>query len=221
MLARVCPAVLVGVLVLTLSQPVAAQTLTPEQQAAQVLNAGRRAYNEKQFPAAADRFREYIKTYGNQRDITAARYGLGLTLLDGNPRDLKGAVEVLNQAAGDGGFVERPFVLHYLGAAHRAQGHEATQLAETKPNEAPQHRQAAAQRYTEAAKWFGDATTAFVASAKAAEAKLKEAPEAKPAEPPKPDPTKPSLPAVNPALSNPARPAEWSARARGAQAEMR
>lgn len=211
---------LVGVLVASIGGQLSAQTLTPEQQAAQVLNAGRRAYNEKQFPAAADRFREYIKSYSNQRDITAARYGLGLTLLDGNPRDLKGAVEVLNQAAGDGGFVERPFVLHYLGAAHRAQGHEATQLAEAKPAEAPQHRQAAAQRYTEAAKWFGDATAAFLASAKVAEAKLKEAPEAKPAEPPKPDPTKPPPPAVNPALSNPTLLTEWSARSRCDQAEM-
>src|SRR5438067_1804604 len=50
--------------------------LKPEEQAAIVLAAGRKAYNEKQYPVAIDRFGEYLKTFGNQKDANSARYGL-------------------------------------------------------------------------------------------------------------------------------------------------
>ncbi len=135
--------------------------LTVEQQAAQVINAGRRAWNEKQYNVAADRFREYLKTYGNQKDATAARYGLGIVLLDGPQRDLKGAVEVLTQAAGDGGFVDRPSVLYYLATALRAQGYESLALADAKPNEAGTHRPAATRSFQDSLARFAEATAAF------------------------------------------------------------
>ena len=55
-----------------------AQQLSPEDAAALVLNAGRRAYNEQKFPAAAERFREFLKVAPNHKEAAAARYGLGL-----------------------------------------------------------------------------------------------------------------------------------------------
>ena len=39
--------------------------LKPEEMAAQILNAGNKAYNEKQYPVAMDRYREYLKTFSS------------------------------------------------------------------------------------------------------------------------------------------------------------
>jgi hypothetical protein len=47
--------------VLAIASYVSAQPpLKPEEQAALILNAGHRAYNEKQWNVAADRYREYM-----------------------------------------------------------------------------------------------------------------------------------------------------------------
>ena len=40
-------------------------TLKPEELAAQVINAANKAYNEKQFGVAVERYREYLKTHAN------------------------------------------------------------------------------------------------------------------------------------------------------------
>ena len=119
------------------------------------------------------------------------------------------------QASGDGGFVDRPFVLHYLAAAHRAQGYEALALAEAKPAEAATHKTTATQRFTEAAKFFGEATAALQNASKAAEAAAKAAADA-----PKPDPAKPAAAPADANAPSPAFLLEWSARSRCDQAEM-
>src|SRR5882757_3845849 len=73
-----------------------AQQLPPDEAALLVLNAGRRAFNEQKYPVAADRFREFLKVAPNHKDAPAARYGLGLVLMETG--DAKGALENLTQA---------------------------------------------------------------------------------------------------------------------------
>src|SRR5437764_10877508 len=75
--------------------------LTQDQAAALVLNSARKAYNEKNYTFAAARFREFLSKYGGHKDAPAARYGLALTLLDAKPKDYAGAVEQLQQLAGN------------------------------------------------------------------------------------------------------------------------
>ncbi len=72
----------IGALVVVTGGMVSAQQLSPDDAAALVLNAGRRAYNEQKFPAAAERFREFLKVAPNHKEAAAARYGLGLALLE-------------------------------------------------------------------------------------------------------------------------------------------
>ena len=81
--------------------------LKPEEQAAQIINAANKAFAEKQFPVAIDRYREYIKTHANQKDATLARYGLSLCLVEGPQKDYKVAIETLNQVVGVQEFVDR------------------------------------------------------------------------------------------------------------------
>ena len=89
--------------------PVSAQntTLKPEELAAQVINAANKAYNEKQFPVAIERYREYLKTHGNQKDATLARYGLALCLLEQPQKDFKVAIETLTPVVGVQEFADR------------------------------------------------------------------------------------------------------------------
>lgn len=155
-------------LVWALSAVATAQTATlkPEELAVQVLNAANRSYNEQQFGPATERFREYLKTYGNQKDVNLARYGLALCLLEAPQKDYKGAIEHLTPVVGVADFAERPLALYYLALAHRGLGQESLALAVAKPAEAAQHRATATQQFTPAAQRFGEAATAFVARSK-------------------------------------------------------
>src|SRR5206468_9503311 len=54
----------------------------PDQQAQMLLAGARRAYNEKNYPFAAARFRDFLSRFASHRDAPSARYGLALCLLD-------------------------------------------------------------------------------------------------------------------------------------------
>ena len=43
-----------------------------------LLDSARRAYNEKNYPFAITRFRDFLAKFGGHRDVPQARYGLGL-----------------------------------------------------------------------------------------------------------------------------------------------
>lgn len=168
-----------------------AQTLSPDDAAAQILNAAHRAYNEKNYPVAIERFRTFLQTAPNHRDSLPARYGLALALLDGPTKDPAAASEALQSVLANPNFPDRPFALYYLGLAQRLAGQQELARAESKPAEAPQHLALAQTRFTEAA-------TQFTAAATSLAARIKSAPDTK------------ELP---PDL-------EWSARARCDAAEM-
>ena len=74
------------------AQGLAAQS-KPDQAADMMLASARRAYNEKNYPFAVSRFREFLGRYGNHKEVIAARYGLALCLLEGPDGDLPPFVE--------------------------------------------------------------------------------------------------------------------------------
>lgn len=156
------------VLACVLTTPLAAQTanLKPEEQAAQLLNAANRAFNEKQIPVAIDRYREYVQKFANQPEIQAARYGLGLALLEQTPRDYKAATEALTPPAGAPEFPERAAALYYLASAYRGWGQDHLAQAVAKPQEAATLKQTANQHFAQAAQRFGDSHAAWMARPK-------------------------------------------------------
>lgn len=142
----------------------AGQQLKPDDQAAMTLNAGRRALNEKNHAAAADRFREFLKNFGGHKDAVAASYGLGLALLEGPQKDYNAAIEALNRVAGNNESPDRPRALYYLGLAQRGLGLADVAKGSGKPaNEAEAARNAAKPRFEQAAQKFGEAVAAFKA----------------------------------------------------------
>src|SRR5262245_24837432 len=68
---------------------------TTEHQAAMLLASARKAYNEKNFAFAAARFREFIQKHGNHKETNSARYGLALSLVEGDQRNYDQALEQL------------------------------------------------------------------------------------------------------------------------------
>ena len=60
----------------------AADPINPDEAALMVLSSGQRAYNEHNYQAAADRFREFLRQYGGRREAPPAQYGLGMSLLE-------------------------------------------------------------------------------------------------------------------------------------------
>ncbi len=133
---------------------VAAQP-TADQQAEAILNAGRKAYADANPKFAAEKFREFLDKYGAQADASAARYGLGLALLDLPDRDYQKALDAFTPAANDSKFPDRALALYYAGVSRR--GLRNSQRAA--PNEMPQAK--ANGHFTEAGKFFAQAREAF------------------------------------------------------------
>jgi TolA-binding protein len=145
-----------------------AQGQAPDQ-AAMLLDSARRAFNEKNYGFAAQRFKEYLQKFGGNKEAPAARYALALCLVQGPDRDYTAALENLNPLAGAKDMPEHPYVLYYLGLSHRGLGVKALATAEAKPNEAKQHQDNARQRFEEAARHYTSAITAFTDRAKTAD----------------------------------------------------
>jgi TolA-binding protein len=146
---------------IALTAPRASAQPTPDQQAAMILAAGQKAYNDANYPFAAERFREFLQKFGGHKDANAARYGLGLALLDIQPPDFPKAVEALSPPANEKNFKDHALARYYLGVAQRGLGHKELAEAVAKPNERPQRTQAANGRFTEAERSFTQAREAF------------------------------------------------------------
>src|SRR5262245_15726451 len=97
-------AVLIGSLLFTCVSPAHGQALTDDQKAVMVLSGAQRAYNEKNYPFAIERFREFLKTYGGHKHAQSARYGLGIALLESPQKDFAAAIEALQPVAGQADF---------------------------------------------------------------------------------------------------------------------
>src|SRR5258708_7582208 len=78
------------VLILT---PVATAQVPPDQQAEMILASARKAYTERNYPFAADRFREFLQKFGGHPKAADARYGLALVLLEQPQRQHAQAIE--------------------------------------------------------------------------------------------------------------------------------
>src|SRR5260370_1093509 len=149
-------------LVIVLAQaPAALAQVPPDQQAEMILASARKAYTERNYPFAADRFREFLQKFGGHAKAADARYGLALVLLEQPERNYALAAEQLQPLAGNKAMPEYPFVLYYLGLSKRALGLGELDQATAKPNEAPQRKQNANARFAEAAQHFAAAAAAF------------------------------------------------------------
>ena len=96
--------------------------MPPDQQAEMILASARKAYTERNYPFAADRFREFLQKFGGHAKAADARYGLALVLLEQPERQYAQAIEQLQNLAGNKAMPEHPFVLYYLGLSKRALG---------------------------------------------------------------------------------------------------
>lgn len=162
--------VLVGLTLFIAAAPAAAQ-MTPEQAAQMLLDSARRAYNEKNYSFARDRFHEFLQKHGGHKEANAAKYGLALCQIDGREKDYPAAVEQLQSIAAAKEMPEHPFVLYYLGLARRGIGVKELEQALAKPQEAAGRRNAAAQQFAQAEQQFAAAAAVFTAKIKTTDAK--------------------------------------------------
>ncbi|MFM7151218.1 MAG: tetratricopeptide repeat protein, partial [Gemmataceae bacterium] len=148
-----------GWLWLGFTLPVAGQ-MPAEQQAKMLLDSGKRAYNEKNYPFARDRFREFVQRFANLRDADQARFGLALCLLEGPERDFDRALEALQPLLGQKAFPDYAAAHYRAGVARRGQGLKALETPATQPQ--------AKTRFEEAARHFATAAEAYLDAARSA-----------------------------------------------------
>lgn len=131
-----------------LAGPALAQPPTADQQAEQLLASARKAFNDGNPRFAAEAFREFLEKFGGNANASAARYGLGLALLDLQPPDYPKAIDALGPLATAANFPDRANALYYLAVAHRGAGlKESGKEAEA--------------RFADAAKFFAQARAAY------------------------------------------------------------
>ena len=146
MTRRLLPAVVLFVLS---SLAAAQQPMPPDKQAEVALTAGQKAYNDGNLPLAAQQFQQVIQKFPNTPQVSAARFGLALCLLNSPEQDFARAIENLNGPAGDGNFADRGQALYQLGVAHRGLG-----LKDANAEAAAKRFQQAAQTFGTARDWF-------------------------------------------------------------------
>ena len=145
-----------------------AQKAGPDEAALAMLNSARRAFNEGNCAVAAERFREFLRTFPEHRESVSARFGLAISLVGLPDKDYKAVLEALQPLAERSDFPDRPLALYYLGAAHRGLAEQGSAQAEGKPpEEAKRLRAAAADRLEQAARSFAMAAGALAARLKA------------------------------------------------------
>ncbi len=140
---------------LALSQPSA------DQQAEAILNSGRKAYNAGNPQFAADRFTELLNKYGGTKHAQAARFALGLALIDLPARDYQKALTNLTSPASDAKFPDRALAIYFAGVCQRGLGQKELAEGIARPNEMSQRQNSAKVRFTEASKLFQQAREAF------------------------------------------------------------
>ncbi len=151
-----------AILGLALAAAPARAQLTPDQAADMLLNSARKGFNEKNYPFAVSKFREFLGKYGGHKNAPAARFGLGLALVEGFDKNYNEARDLLQGVANLKDFPDRPLALYYLGLAQRGLALNEWQLAQGKPPQEVQQRTAAArQRFGEAATSFSQALAGF------------------------------------------------------------
>ncbi len=160
------PARLAVAVVLLWASVLPAQQVSPDQAADMLLTSAKTAYNAKDFPFAAGRFREFLAKFANHKDAVSARYGLALAILDGPDKDYNAAVAELQPLAGAKDAPDYPFYLYYLGLAERGQGVKFLAQAAAMPQQAQQLKDQARGRFDDAAKQFAAALAAFSARVK-------------------------------------------------------
>ncbi|MDB5320406.1 MAG: hypothetical protein JWN40_2037, partial [Phycisphaerales bacterium] len=161
-----CAVAGVGLAVGAWAMPAGAQALSATDRAAMVLTTAKGAFNDQSYDVAAERFRDYIRLgAGNRLELAAARYGLGVCLIEGTTKDYKSAAEMLQIPASMAGFKDRAFALYYLGVAYRDQG-----------DPVPVRKRLTQPGLEAAATQFGLAAEAFVLLAPATIAEGKELP---------------------------------------------
>lgn len=130
-------------------------------EAAMMLDGATRALQEKNYPFATQRYREFLQKYGGHKEAPRARYGLALSLIDGPTRDYQQALEQLNPLAGARDFTEQPYVLYYLGVCQRGLGNRLLAQGEARPNETNNFRESARPKFEEAGRQFTAALQAL------------------------------------------------------------
>jgi TolA-binding protein len=151
--------------------------VTPEQAAELMLNGARKAYNEKNYPFAVTRFREFLGKFAGHKEALAARYGLALALIEGADKNYNEARDLLQGPASDKAFAEQPLAQYYLAVAVRGQGlKELADIDSRPPQEAANRRANAQKRFEESLPLFSAALASLVARARESAPGAKELP---------------------------------------------
>jgi len=129
-----------------------------------VLNSARRAYNEKDYAFAVERFREFLAKFGTSPDAVHAKLGLAMAILESGltaEEDCQTAVAQLSEVVKSQDFPQRPIALYYLGAGHRALARIALARAGESKEKATEHLGAALKSFEAAATHLATAADAL------------------------------------------------------------
>jgi TolA-binding protein len=128
--------------------------VSPQEQAAMIFGVANKAYTERNYNLAIEKYKEFLQKYGGFPQAPQARFALGVTYLEMPERKYNEALDQLQQAANNKNSPDYPQIAYYIGLIKRQQGVGELAQALAKSNEAQQRRQTANQRFNEAQQQF-------------------------------------------------------------------
>jgi TolA-binding protein len=117
----------------------------------------RQAYAKRDFKAAAQGYQAFLSKASDHAQAGLARYGLGLTLLQSPEREFAKAAELLEQAADDARFADRPAAHYWAAVASRLGASPGAADAAARLDRAARRFRQAAEAYAAAAPGVPDA----------------------------------------------------------------
>ncbi len=140
-----------------------------EKAATTLLAEARKAQEGRNYPAAIQHYRNLLARHADSKDAPAARFGLGVCLIEGQPRDDAAAAQQLRMLADNKEAGHYPSALLYFGLAERGLGFKELARPAGNAKEIDERRGDARKHFEEAAKQFASSADAFTARAKKAE----------------------------------------------------
>lgn len=111
-----------ALLALLLAAPPPGASAQAADPALDLLQQGQKAFAARDFKGAAQRYGDFVQKFPTHAQISPARFGLGLSLLQSGEPDGAKIAALLAPAADDTKFVERPDAIYWSGAALRQAG---------------------------------------------------------------------------------------------------
>ena len=112
-----------------------AKQLEEDKKAAAILNEGKQAYEQKNYPQSVNKYREFIVQFPKRAEVPAAHYGLAMAMAEAPDKDWNALINELQIVVASPAVPDKGRAQYWLGAALWVTGEQQYQAAIAHPEQ--------------------------------------------------------------------------------------